>query len=139
MRFANLKVDYWELESGEARQAQYGDKFWIPDESIRRHLRVGQLAKLLFQIEAWDEETDTAEVGVERMWVLVTHIGPGYYVGRLVNQPGCASPDDDVYLGIGAEIPFRSEHVIDVHEWPEEEVSDFMANAPFKPWSGAEA
>ena len=137
MRFASLKSDFWELESGEARQAKHGEKFWLPDVEVRSSLKVGQLARLLFVIEACDEESGEVEVGVERMWVLVSYLGAGFYLGRLVNQPACAEAADDVYLSLGCEAPFRAEHVIDVHEWPEADVKDFMENAPYKSWDAA--
>ena len=139
MRFASLKLDFWELESGEARQAKYGEKFWLPDIELRCGLKVGQLVRLLFAIEACDEESGEIEVGVERMWVLVSSVGSDFYLGRLINQPAGVEPADDVYLSLGCEVPFRAEHVIDIHEWPEVDVNDFLKNAPYKSWQGAGA
>ena len=138
MRFASLKSDYWELESGEQRRAANGETFWLPEIEVRSGLRKGQLAKLLFLIEAFDEN-GKPEIGVERMWVLVTQVEAEFYVGRLVNQPACLEPAENVYLSLGAEIPFGAEHVIDVHEWSEKDVQDFMANAPLKSWHRAGA
>ena len=137
MRFAAMNVDYWELESAEDRRAKYGDRFWLPDVVVREGLRPGQLAKLLFMIEGMNEEGGI-EVQVERMWVLVTRCGDGFYVGRLVNQPACLEPAPTVYLSLGCEVPFRVEHVIDVHEWAEKDVQDFLANAPFRAWHGVD-
>lgn len=136
MRFATLETDSWELESGEERHAKSPKQFWLPAKEARSSLRAGQLAKLLFLIEAIDENGN-AEHGVERMWVLVTEVHSQYLLGRLVNQPVTIAEDADVYLSLGSEIPFRSEHVIDIHEWAREDVEDFLANAPFKPWYGA--
>jgi hypothetical protein len=136
MRFASIERDYWELESGEERHREHSDKFWVPALEDRKSLQNGQLAKLLFLIEAQDE-AGRVESGVERMWVLVTHVEPEYYVGRLVNQPATLEEADDVYLSVGAEVPFRAEHVIDTHQWAAQDVQDFLASAPFKAWHGA--
>ncbi len=138
MRFATIERDSWELESGEERQAKSPEPFHLPAKEARCGLRAGQLAKLLFLIEASDEE-GVAEQGVERMWVLVTHVQPEFLLGRLANQPASIEAGDDTFLSLGAEIPFLPEHVIDIHEWAQQDVDDFLAHAPFKPWYGTAA
>jgi hypothetical protein len=122
LRFATIDRHFWELESGEERQAKSGGKFWLPPLEHRSALRAGQLAKLLFLIEGETEE-GTLEVQVERMWVLVTRILGEAYVSRLINQPASMEPSDKTYLILGAEVPFKPEHVIDIHEWAQEDVS----------------
>lgn len=134
MRFATLADDYWQLESAEARHQKYGGKFWIPSEDTRRGLSYGSLAQLLFQLEG-ENEDGSIEVIVERMWVLITEVQPTYYLGRLVNQPAMVEPEDEFYLHRGSEIPFRPEHVIDIYEWAEEDVADFLRQVELRKWS----
>jgi hypothetical protein len=134
MRFATFEEDAWELESGEARQVAYGEKFWLPPVERRNSLVPGQLAKLLFQVQSQDE-AGTIEVFVERMWVLVTRVLSGGYVGLLANQPSFVEEGEDVYLHRGAEIPFRPEHVVDIHSWSEADVQDFLSSVTLRKWS----
>lgn len=133
MRLPALETDRWELESGEDRHAENADSFWIPPRVEREQLRPGQAVKLLFRIESTQPDGST-EVGVERMWVLVTERIDRMYVGRLDNEPSSVEADDDVYLVRGAEVPFGPEHVIDVAEPPVEYVEEMRAASPTRVW-----
>ncbi len=115
---ASLDVDYWELESGESRQAANRESFELPARADREHLRVGQHAKLLFRLEGYEED-GAVGVQVERMWVLVTEVLlDGTYIGILENEPASYEPSPDHYLVLGAEVPFHPEHVIEIGEPP---------------------
>ncbi len=50
MRLASSEIDYWELRSGVDSHKENPDKFWIPDEEKRKNLKVGDAAKLIFDI-----------------------------------------------------------------------------------------
>ena len=56
------------------------------------------------------------------MHVIVSERIEEAYIGILDNQPTCANFEDDVYLCMGAEIPFLAEHVIDIDNPPQEYV-----------------
>jgi hypothetical protein len=112
-RLAELAVDGWELESGEARQSENPEKFWIPERALRDSLRVGQLVQLLFQIQGQDDDGN-AEVNVERMWVEVDGRIGGLYVGTLRNQP--ATIEAGQGLDFKSRVAFRSEHIIDIRD-----------------------
>ncbi|RZK28007.1 MAG: hypothetical protein EOO63_12195 [Hymenobacter sp.] len=112
MRQPSIKTDYWELRSAEKSQAKYGDDFWIPALEDRQTLKRGQAARLIFDIEVDDE--GKLEVQGERMWVIVSEKIGDTYIGILDNQPACSNFEDEVYLCLGAEIPFLSEYVIDI-------------------------
>ncbi len=71
----------WALLSGEDRHAEAPQTFWIPDLDRRESLRVGDLAKLLFDIATQEEQG--LVWGVERMWVRVTKSESSAYVGVL--------------------------------------------------------
>ena len=126
MRFPNLETDSWQLRSGEAVNASHPKTFWIPLRADRESLCVGQGVKLVFDIEATDE-SGASTVDTERMWVIVTEVCEGYYMGVLENEPASIEVTDEVYLCRGAEIPFRPEHVVDIqdppHDYAEEQVS----------------
>lgn len=131
MRFASLQTDFWELGSGEELHARFPDSFEIPPAGQRRSLRRGDSARLLFNIELEGEDGKPMQFG-ERMWVVVDFVGDGYYLGRLINQPGSFDPEEcDFYLGFGAEIPFAPEHVIDLEEpWAEADLDRLIARVP---------
>src|SRR5437868_4001837 len=103
-------------------KGEHPDSFWIPPFEQRDALRRGDAAKLLFDIEAHEED---GSVGVqrERMWVIVAERVQGVYLGILDNQPACLELSDKVYLRFGAEIPFLAEHIIDIGHPPAEYVA----------------
>lgn len=115
-RLASLDLDGWELESGERRQSDYGESFWLPTRTERENIRPGQSVRLLFQIEATDENGDV-EIGVERMWAIVLGRVGDYYRAVLDNQPAAIEAG---YLDEGTEFLFTAEHVIDIGDPPED-------------------
>ena len=136
MRQPSLEEDFWELESGEARHAASPDSFWIPDRVAREALQPGSAVKLLFRIQI-EQPDGSVDVGVERMWVFVTERLADGFIGVLDNQPGSFPPDDDVYLVVGAEIPFAAEHVIDIGHPPAEYVEAMKTEVPTRQWPRA--
>jgi hypothetical protein len=112
-RLATLKIDYWELESGEARHAASPDTFWIPNRRDRETLKPGSGVKLLFIIETEDETG--IQQGVERMWVIIKRRLPGVYIGILDSEPATFEPDPS-FLSRGSEIVFKPEHIIDISD-----------------------
>jgi hypothetical protein len=133
MRLADLKTDHWKLFSAEESHRQNPDTFWIPPKAARENLKVGQAAKLLFEIEFVDEDGE-ADSQVERMWVIVSEIRFDFYIGILDNQPISVERSEDVYLCSGAEIPFKAEHVADIVNLPEEHVKWQLAQIPERIW-----
>jgi hypothetical protein len=133
MRFPSLKEDYWELRSGEASQMANPDKFWLPPREERENLKRGQSIKLIFEIEG-ENEDGSVEVLGERMWVIVSEIHDGYYIGILDNPPALIEGAEDVYLCFGAEIPFRPEHVIDIADPPPDYVEWKLSKEPERKW-----
>lgn len=91
----------WCLENGEVLHVEYPNTFEIPDEWMRKSLQPGMFAKLIFVSE---------DGGGERMWVNVTKVLADGYVGTLTNHPCCTEG-----VKHGDLIPFKKEHVIDVH------------------------
>lgn len=134
MRLAAITDNFWQLESGETRHSSSPDTFWIPDRKLRETLTRGDAAKLLFEIEAEDEETGTIVVNCERMWVIVTEKVGDTYVGILDNQPESIDPDCPFYLQQGVEVPFTAEHVINIDRPPEEYVQDVLSRTPKRRW-----
>ena len=133
MREPRLEIDHWELESGEERSAAYPDTFEIPPLEHRTQLRRGLAAKLMFVIETKDE-TGTVDVGVERMWVYVTeNLGDGY-LGVLDNDPASYEASDDIYLVLGAEVPFGPEHVIQIAQPPDDYPEPEHVASPTRRW-----
>lgn len=97
----------FELGDGEAMNAQHPRTFFIPSAGERTSLSPGDVVKLLFSPAG-----DGGEVGGERMWVEVTEVTGGGYIGRLDNAPV-------VIEGIraGDPVAFEARHVIAV--WDE--------------------
>ena len=130
MRWPSLEVDYWELRSGEEAHAANPDQFWLPPAAARSDLRPGCAVKLIFDIEGVEEDGSIAVQG-ERMWVLVSEVTADGYFGILQNDP--MSLDNSIfYLGRGAEVPFRSEHVVDLGPVPANPVQ-----VPVRSWPRA--
>jgi hypothetical protein len=122
----------WKLESGEERHANAPDSFWIPAREDRETMHFGHGAKLIFAIQI-EEGDGSFVVDTERMWVVVTEVVDGGYVGLLDNEPACVDPDSDHYLVRGAEIPFRPEHVIDIDVIPKDAL-ERMSLQPSRIW-----
>ena len=133
MRLATRARDFWELRSGEEAHAKNPVKFWIPALEKRQSLGRGQAAKLIFDIEGHEEDGSVSVQG-ERMWVIVAERIGNLYIGILDDQPSCLEPADKVYLGMGVEVPFGPEHVIDIQDPPEEYVEWQLGQAPERRW-----
>jgi len=133
IRLATLARDSWELRSAEASQREHPDTFRIPPPAVRANLRRGQAAKLIFDLEAVEEDGSIVVQG-ERMWVIVAERAGETYVGLLDSQPASIEPSPTVYLCFGAEIPFLPEHVVDIAQPPEEYVTWQLGQVPERTW-----
>jgi hypothetical protein len=108
VKLPTFEEDHYVLDDGEGIHEQYPDTFWIPEKSARESLMVGDLVKLIFSME---ETAGSNATSVERMWVEVTEICRGHYVGRLDNEPygsECMKCDQTVF--------FQPRHVIDIYQ-----------------------
>ena len=124
-RWTNLNDDGWALVSAEARRDASPATFEIPPIDVRRSLRRGDAAKLLFEIET-REAGVVVDRGVDRMWVVVTGREDEFYVGVLTSDPGKA---EGLGLRPGSELIFLPEHICAVDRPPD----DFLVS-----WFGAE-
>jgi hypothetical protein len=133
MRLPRLEHDYWTLRSGEESHHAAPDRFWIPPDEKRRNLQRGMAAKLVFDIEAEDNQGNVVLRG-ERMWVIVAERVGDLYIGILDSKPATFEPSDNAYLCFGAEVPFGPEHVIDIGEPPAEYVAWQLGQKPERIW-----
>jgi hypothetical protein len=133
MRLASFERDFWQLRSGEEAHRRNPDTFWIPPLEERRSLRRGQAARLIFDIEAEDENGADSVQG-ERMWVVVAEKIGETYIGILDNQPASVAPSDQLHLRFGAEIPFQAQHVIDIGQPPADYVEWQLGQPPERLW-----
>jgi hypothetical protein len=131
MRLPTISLDFWQLVSGEERQKAAPSTFEIPTLTDRSSLTPGQGAKLIFEIEA-EEEDGTVSTSTERMWVIVSRKVGDYYFGILDSEPVTIPNDGEFYLLRGAEIPFQSEHVIAVSNPPNEYAERVLSTPPVK-------
>jgi hypothetical protein len=99
--------------------------FQIPDLALRKILRLGDLVKLVFEIDIEGREFPA----VERMWVTIRENISG--VGTLGNKPA-SIPEND-RLWVGTELPFEYRHIVDVGPADEERLAEARAPAPI-PW-----
>jgi len=133
MRLANFEQDYWELRNGEDCHKENPDKFWIPKLQDRQSLKIGDAAKLIFDIECEDE--GKIIIQGERIFVIVSEIVGNKYVGILDSQPACIDKDqENVYLGFGVEIPFSHEHIIDIDRPPDDYIEWQLGQPPERKW-----
>ncbi|WP_271146756.1 hypothetical protein [Brevundimonas sp. NIBR10] len=124
----DLHRDGWSLDDAEVRQKENPQTFHIPDIRIRRALRPGDLAKLIFKLAVDDE----AQEAVERMWVVVSErLEAGVYIGLLDNQPSEIAENDVFWLG--SELPFEARHVIDA-DMGDEKTRAWAARGPLSRW-----
>jgi hypothetical protein len=109
------------------------ENFWIPPLSERENLKVGDAAKLIFDIEG-EDENGNIEIQGERMWVIIREKVNDIYIGILDSPPTCIDPESDFYLWPGSEIPFKAEHVIEIDTPPEEYRDLLIHSEPEKTW-----
>lgn len=133
MRLATFQNDFWQLRDAEECHAKDPDRFWIPTLEERCNLKRGQSAKLIFDIEATDENGTVVVIG-ERMWVTVSERIGDFYIGILENQPTCLFRDSDAYLTMGAEIPFGANNVTNIGNPPEDFVEWQLGQPPDRVW-----
>jgi len=138
MNYANIAIDFWELRNAENSHSLNPESFWIPELDKRNNLKVGDAAKLIFDIES--EDTDTGEIVItgERIYVIISKVIGNQYIGILDSQPVSIEPDSDFYLVFGAEILFGAEHVIDIDRPPEDYIQWQLGQKPEKRWSKQE-
>ena len=122
MRAPGLETDGWRLLDGEEFHRRFPTTFEIPDLALRKVLRPGDFAKLIFEMKVADDE----QPAVERMWVIVREITPGGYVGMLDNEPTLIGKNDRLWLG--SELPFDYRHIIAAQHG--DESSAALAKAP---------
>jgi hypothetical protein len=131
---ATVDADLWCLRSAEESHRAHPDRFWIPAKDDRERLTPGQGVKLIFDISVSDENGSVTLLGGERMWVIVTERIGDAYIGILDNEPASLDPAADHYLRLGAEIPFRAEHVIDIGSPAVDYVARRFSQKPPRVW-----
>ena len=102
----DLTPIHWWLDDAEAKNAEAPETFFIPPVAKRAALVPGDRVKLLFAFEATPEGWNG-----ERMWVEVTSVHGGTYIGRLLNRP-----EHIETLAPGSEVEFGPQHVA-AYDW----------------------
>jgi len=133
MELATFEKDFWQLRSGEKSHEENPDSFWMPELEERKSLKIGDAAKLIFDIESEDEEGKVHVEG-ERIYVIVSEIIDDFYIGILDSQPATFEVTDETYLCFGAEIPFKAEHIIDIDRPPEDYIEWQLGQKPERIW-----
>ena len=133
MRLPSFELDFFELRSGEESRRKNPESFWIPDEAKRKSLKRGDAAKVILDIEGYEEDGRVTVQG-ERVWVIIAEQVGDAYIGILDSQPALLEPSDEAYLVFGAEIPLRPEHVIDIARPPEDYVEWQLGQKPERHW-----
>ena len=93
MELATFEKDHWQLRNGEEAHRNNPESFWIPEIGKRKNLKIGDAAKLIFDIECEDEDGGVVIEG-ERGFVIVSEIAGDKYIGILDFQPACIDKDD---------------------------------------------
>lgn len=90
----------WFLDNGVDRHNDNPDTFEIPEEWEINSLKPGDYAKLIFLV---------VDGGAERMWVQITGVTDGVFVGTLANNPLFIES-----LSFGDKILFSIQNIIDI-------------------------
>ncbi|PFE15772.1 immunity protein Imm33 domain-containing protein [Bacillus cereus] len=93
----------WYLDNVYELNKEAPYTFYLPSSNILGELKVGDLVKLIFVTKS---EEDDGFYG-ERMWVAITEMNEGGFIGKLDNEPYRLS------LKIGDEISFGVENICD--------------------------
>lgn len=101
------ETDGRELESAEERNRANPESFGIASLEERTSLKPGALVKLLFLF--MNEESGQEIIGCERMWVRVSDVRDGRYIGHLEDSPATSDA-----LCTDAIVEFLPEHVATV-------------------------
>ena len=107
MRLPSFDVDHYTLDDGEEIHKENTDTFLIPSAHDRENLKKGDIVKLIFRME----QRDVEELSIERMWVIVTDVKRGGYVGKIDNDPV-----GEVFLKADDSVEFESKHVIQIYQ-----------------------
>lgn len=113
MRLRTLEIDSWQLQSAEVSRLRNPAPFLLPPAELRRDLKPGDPARLIFDIETRDG-LGTAVLTSMRLWVVVEERLGDVYVGILDAGPEIYPWKDTEGLRPGARIPFKAEHVIEI-------------------------
>ena len=93
---------FWLVDAVEW-QKECPTTFDLPDEWNRKHLKVGEWAKLIFAFPTQPKDS------FERMWVRIEVVKPTWYGGTLDNEPSARG-----FIDIGHRLRFESRHIIDI-------------------------
>lgn len=114
----------WTLLSAESRHLATPEKFQIPGKLQRINLRVGEAARLLFDIET-SHDGEVVDRGVDRMWVIVGKVIENGYLGILDSDPGLA---ENLKLFRGDILFFGSEHICNIDYPPKDYIEDIYSS-----------
>lgn len=112
MRLPTTELDGYRLVSGVVSNEKWPKTFPIPPEWLRRRLRKGHSAKLVFDIRLPKQR----QLFGERMWVDIEGRDGPYYVGTLLNEPVCYGAQRN--LKRGQKVVFLPEHIVDLLRLP---------------------
>jgi hypothetical protein len=101
-------VNRWELGDGVARHLENPETFEVPSPEDIDLILPGDSVKLMFDLAGKRSFFKSGCQG-ERMWVKVTAVDNGHFVGELDNYPVVWNR-----LYAGDEIKFESRHIIDL-------------------------
>lgn len=108
-----LEIDGWELSSGEQRNAEHPETFYIPSAEERNNVPVGHFVKVVFEVREPNDESDAGfDVVGERMWVKVVGFDGPYIVGTWANTSLCSYVFPQ--LSYGRPVALLPEHVIEI-------------------------
>lgn len=96
-------VPIFELIDAVAFQKLHPRTFELPDEWNRKHIEVGEWAKLMFRFPV------NRDPELERMWVRVTEVTSSGYIGVLDNNPANVE-----FIRFSEPIAFEPRHVISI-------------------------
>lgn len=93
------------LDDLSSCKEEFGENFEIPSKTRLENLKIGDLVKLIFRFENGEF------VQVERMWVVISGVKDGKFVGNLDNEPFVKGS-----LKLGDEIKFDYKNVLEIYE-----------------------
>ncbi|TVV43676.1 DUF2314 domain-containing protein [Thalassolituus sp. C2-1] len=107
MELAKFEKNGYELDDGEMLHAEAPETFYIPEINVRNNLSVGDCVKLVFRMD----QPKLDDISVERMWVEITDVKEGFYIGFLDNDPV-----GEVTIKCNDTVVFQPKHIIAIYE-----------------------
>ena len=132
IRMPNLQTDRWRIVDAEAPHRSNSKRFTIVPAGARKTLVPGQAVKVILELSCACPE-DRWELLRIPIWLLVSErIANGTFFGLCCYGSQTLCPEA-AFLQLGAEIPFKAEHVVEIRS-PSAGYGNWIMGKKCSPW-----